>query len=113
MTPEQQNLSNSYSTLLGDLNQAYWAADSLDEKDQLYSIIEVVTNLITQLNAADLATRDAAYNALKSQVATVNKQLTDLQGKINQLINRISTAAAIISDITQVLTFAAQVFPVV
>lgn len=112
MTAEQQNLSDAYSVLLGDLNQAYWAADSLDEKDRLYAIIEVVTNLRTQLVAADFATRNAAYDALKAQVGSVNNELKTLQSQIKELINRISTAAAIVSDIAQVLSVAARVFPV-
>jgi allophanate hydrolase subunit 1 len=111
MTPGQQDLDNAYSILLGDLNQAYWAADSMDVKDQLYGIIEIVTSLITQLVATDLETRNAAYDALLARVGTVNKELKTLQEQINSLINRISTAAAIVSDIAKVLSVAATVFP--
>jgi peptidoglycan hydrolase CwlO-like protein len=108
---DAQDLNNAYSALLSELNQAYWAADSMDVKDQLYGIIEIVTGLITQLDATDLETRDAAYDALLAQVGTVNKELKTLQGQINSLINRISTAATIVSGIAKVLSVAAEVFP--
>ena len=110
-TPQftQQDLNDAYSSLLFDLNQAYWAAIDVNTKDQLFSYVEAVTNIISQLNATDLASRDAAYTALVQQMTTVNNQLTTLQKQINSLINRISTAATIISDIAKVLTVAAQV----
>jgi hypothetical protein len=108
---DAQDLNNAYSALLGDLKEAYWAADSMDVKDQLYGVIEIVTNLITQLVATDLETRDAAYEALLAQVGTVNKELKTLQEQISSLINRISTAATIVSDIAKVLSVAATAFP--
>ena len=109
--PTAQDLSDAYSALLGDLNDAYWAASSLEVKDQLYGIIEAVTSLITQLVAADLASRDAAYAALVAQVAAVNKKLDVLQQQINSMINRINTAATIVSDVAKVLAVAATVIP--
>src|SRR5487761_1726872 len=101
--PTAQDLSNAYSALLGDVNDAYWAASNLEVKDQLYGIIEAVTSLITQLVATDLASRDAAYAALVAQVAAVNKKLDALQQQINSMINRINTAATIVSDVAKVL----------
>jgi len=109
--PAAQDLSNAYSALLRDLNDAYWVASSLEVKDQLYGIIEVVTSLITQLVATDLASRDAAYAALVAQVATVNTKLDALQKQINSMISRINTAATIVSDIAKVLAVAARVIP--
>lgn len=109
--PTAQDLINAYSDLLGDLNEAYWAASSLDVKDKLYAIIEIVTSLITQLVATDLASRNAAYAALVAQVAAVNKKLDALQQQINSMISRINTAATIVSDIAKVLSVVARVFP--
>ena len=109
--PTTQDLSNAYSALLGDLNDAYWAASSLEVKDQLYGIIEAVTSLITQLVATDLASKDAAYAALVGQVAAVNMKLDALQKQVNVMISRIGTAATIVSDIAKVLAVAARVIP--
>jgi hypothetical protein len=109
--PAKQDLINAYSDLLGDLNDAYWAASSLDVKDQLYGIIEVVTSLVTQLVATDLASRDAAYAALVAQVSSTNKKLDALQQQINSMISRINTATTIVSDVAKVLAVAAKVLP--
>jgi hypothetical protein len=105
----QQDLNDAYSQLLFDLSNAYWAAGDMATKDQLYGYVEVVTNLITQLNATDLTIRDAQYTKASQQINAVNGQLKTLQGQITSLINRISTVSTIVADITKVLTVAAQV----
>lgn len=107
----QQNLNDAYSQLLFDLNNAYWAAADMATKDQIYGYVEVVTNLITQLNAADLTARDATYTSLSQQVTTVNGQLKTLQQQISKIISRISTVTTILSDITKAIAVAAQFFP--
>jgi hypothetical protein len=109
--PSGQDLNNAYSDLLDDLNDAYWAAGTLDAKDQIKGISDEVTALITQLDSADLATRNAAFTALSNQVSGVNKQLQTLQTQISGIISKINTATAIVSDITKVVSIAAQVFP--
>jgi hypothetical protein len=109
----QQDLNDAYSQLLFDLNNAYWAAADMNTKDQIYGYVEVVTNLITQLNAADLTIRDEAYTSISQQVTTVNGQLKTLQQQISTIINRISTVTTILSDITKALTIAAQFFPTI
>lgn len=111
--PTVQDLNDAYSELLNDLNDAYWAASSMDAKDQLYGFIEAITSLVTQLNATDLTSRDAAYSALAVQVASANKQLGVLQKQINSLINRINTVAKIIADVDKVVAIAAKVVPAV
>src|ERR1700730_10822783 len=107
--PTAHDLNNAYSDLLDDLNEAYWAASSLEVKDQLYGVIEVVNDVITQLDSTDLESRDAAYAALAAKVTNVNKQLDVLQKQINTIISRINTAATIVSDVAKVLSVAAKV----
>jgi hypothetical protein len=105
----QQDLNDAYSQLLFDLSNAFWAAADMATKDQLYGYVEVVTNLITQLNATDLTTRDETYTKASQQITTVNGQLKTLQGQISTIISRISTVSTIVSDIAKVLTVASQV----
>jgi hypothetical protein len=109
--PSAQDLNDAYSELLDDLNDAYWAASSMDAKDQLYGYIETITSVVTQLDATDLMSRDAAYAALATQVATVNHQLDTLQKQMNALISRISTAAKIVADVAKVVSIATKVVP--
>ena len=73
----KQDLQGAYSTLLNNLNEAYWAASDLNAKDQVYGCIEAVTEVLAQMDAADLENRDAAYLAVLQQVSTVNKGLND------------------------------------
>lgn len=107
----KQDLDDAYSVLLNDLNDAYWAAGDLTAKDQIYGLIEALNAMLTELDAADLESRDAAYAALLQQVTVVNKGLQSLQKQIDSIIKKINTAAAIISDVTKVLTIAAKVLP--
>ncbi len=109
--PTAQDLNDAYSELLDDLNEAYWAAGDMGTKDTLYGYIEAVSGIITQLDSADLASRDPAYTTLVANVSQINTQLGILQQQINTLIARINTAATVISDIAKVLAVAAQLFP--
>ena len=111
--PTVQDLNDAYSELLNDLNDAYWAASSMDAKDQLYGFIEAITILVAQLNSGDLESRDPAYAALAAQVASANKQLGALQKQISSLINRINTVAKIVADVDKVVAIAAKVVPAV
>jgi hypothetical protein len=107
-----KDLSDAYSDLLDDLNDAYWAASSIDTKDQIYGMIEAVGGIISELDSADLNSRDAAYGVLVTNIASLNKQLEALQKGINSLISRINTSASVISDITKILSVAAKIIPV-
>jgi hypothetical protein len=107
----KQPLNNAYAALLQDLNDAYWAANTMDVKDQLYGYIEIVSSAVTQLDATDISSRDVAYAALVANIKDVNNKLGTLQQQINTIISRISTAANIISDIANVLSVTAQLFP--
>lgn len=109
----KQDLNDAYSALLNDLNDAYWAASDVNAKDEIYGLIEAINTILTEMDAVDLESRDAAYTALLQKVTTVNKGLQVLQKQIDSIIKKISTAAAIVSDVTKVLTVAAKVLPAV
>jgi len=108
--PSEQDLNDAYSQLLQDLNVAFNAAGNPDDQADLNDLIDMVTDVITQLNSADFSTRDAAFNALGAQVKAANTKLKTLQTQVDGIIGRISTAATIISDITKVASMAAKVF---
>jgi len=106
----KQDLEKAYSSLLNDLNEAYWAAGDLQTKDKLYGYIEAITEILANIDATDLENRDAGYSSLLQQVSSVNKELQSLQGQINTIISRINIAATIVSDVTKVVTIATKVF---
>jgi hypothetical protein len=108
--PSPQDLNDAYSELLNDLNAAFFAAADPNDKADLNDLIDMVTDVITGLNAADFSTRDAAFNALGAQVKTANTKLQTLQTQVNGIISKINTAATIVSDITKVAALAAKVF---
>jgi hypothetical protein len=109
--PSGQDLNDAYSQLLNHLNEAYWAAGTTSDREQIKVVMDDVTDVITGLNATDLETRDDAYIALSAHVKTANKQLETLQHDIKGIVSGINTAAAIVSDISTVVSLAAQVFP--
>ena len=109
----QQELEDAYSSLLNSLNEAYWAAGDLNAKDKIYGQSEAVSNLLTQLDAADLEVRDGNYAAISAQVTAVNKGLQSLQNQISTIINRINTASTVAGDVAKVLTAAGNVFPAI
>jgi septation ring formation regulator EzrA len=110
LSTDIQQLNNYYSDLLDDLKSAYSTSDDAT-KDRLEPSIDGVINIISQINAVDITSRDRQYSELKVQVFSVNKNLKDLQKEIDQIRESVSIASKIISGISTVVSAAEKVFP--
>jgi hypothetical protein len=110
-TSSSQPLNDVYAKLLDDLNSASFAAKTTDAKEQLGEAARIVAEAVAALDGADLSARNASYDAAKAKVASTNKQLETLQQQIDGIVSKVSTAKAIMSDVAEVVSVTAKLFP--
>jgi hypothetical protein len=108
MPVSQEQLHDAYSDLYDALNQAYWVASTIEDKDSIHDMAEAVYGIISDLNAADIKSRNDDYQALTKSVTTVNTRLKDLQTEIASIIHKVDVATQVVSATAKVLSLASE-----
>lgn len=108
--PQQGDIYTAYKNLYDSLNDAYWAASTIEAKDRIAGQRDQVYTVIMDLVADDIKSRTADFQALRTKVNDVNKRLKVLSDEIAQLVARVSTANAVVSGIAQVLGLSLKFF---
>ena len=108
--PSSQSLDDLYAKLLDDLHRAFLAANTPAAKAEIDGASTIVADALTALNGADLSARDAAFAAARTKVASANERLETLQQQISSMVSKVSTADAIVSDVTNVILAAGKIF---
>src|SRR5690349_1462458 len=104
----QQDLRDAYFDLYNALNDAYWAASTIEDKDLIHGLAEAAFEIMSDLNAADIKSRNDEYANLTKTVTVVNAKLQTLQDQINSIIHNIGVATSVANAASKVLTFASQ-----
>lgn len=100
--PSVQNVHAAFQELHNSLKEAYWVASTIGNKDKIIGLQEVVFDIITELNRADLSSRTQAYEALKAKVDETNNRLERLKGEIDRIIHAIGVASRVVGAIDKV-----------
>ncbi len=104
----QQDVQDAYSDLYDALNDAYWAASTIEGKDLLHGLAEAVYDIDSQLNVADVKSRDDEFKQLTTSVGIVNAKLQTLQTEIDGIVHNISVATSVVNATVKVLSAAAE-----
>ena len=108
MPVSQQELHDAYSDLYDAINQAYWVASTIEDKDRIHDMAESVYDIISDLNAADIKSRNADYTTLTKSVTAVNARLQLLQTDINSIIHKVDVATQVVNAATKAMSLASQ-----
>ncbi|GJQ60440.1 MAG: hypothetical protein D8M57_16065 [Candidatus Scalindua sp. AMX11] len=108
--PTDSDLRAAYQDLYDHLDDAYWAATTIEAKDKIRGISEVVSDLLTDMNQADLSLRTEQYLSLKKSIKGVNKNLDKLKKEIDDIIKKVKLARQILNVIDKALDTAAKFF---
>ena len=111
ITPSQQDVQKAFELLYEELNKAYWAASTIEDKDYLHGIIEIVSDILDQLDIADIKSRTQDFNALSQKVKDLNSRLDKLQQDIDTIIHAVNVATSVTNAIAQAIAVAAKFFP--
>src|SRR5579864_4243844 len=107
----QQEAHDAFEQLYYALDDAYWAASTIQDKDRIRGIQSVVFEILTQLNQADITSRTADFKALAGTFTSIQKKLQDLQSDVDTIIHATQIASKVVNATVQVLSVAARFFP--
>lgn len=106
----QSEVYNAFSHLYDSLNDAYWAASTIEAKDRIAGVRDQVYEVTMDLVGQDIKSRTADFEAVSARVSDVNTRLKALSIDIGSLVARVSAVNAVVTDITQVLKLAKAFF---
>jgi hypothetical protein len=98
----------TYQAVYDALGRAYWEASDINSKDLIYGAQEAIGEIISALDAQDLATDTNVFIQLRPKITAVNASLQTIQTQISAITKNISTAATVIAAINKALSL----FPV-
>ncbi len=108
--PTVAELNKDFQDLYNQLNDGYWSATSIDAKDRIRGISEIVYDILIDINRADLTSRTPEYVELEKAVEYVNKRLDKLKEEIDSIIKKLKLAGQIVNGIDKALDTAAKFF---
>lgn len=103
----RQALLDAFGALHQNLQQAYWAATSIEAQDRIRGIKDLVYDTLTDLNRADIQSHDDALAQLIKGLAQAKGKIDELQGQIDLIIHNLKLAGEVIEAIKTASTAAA------
>jgi hypothetical protein len=110
--PSQDDLSaleKKFYTLYNSLKDAYWAASTVDSKDQIHGAEDLVNQILDSLDRQDLASDNDAMADLTKTLKDSMKDLSDLQNKLDVIVHNVSIANTAIQAINDALIAAGKI----
>ena len=98
------DVAASYQVVYDFLSRAYWEASDIASKDLIYGVQQAIGEIITALDEADIDQLTQQFSTLKPKIEATNQSLAKIKDEIQQITKNISTASAIVSAITKVLS---------
>jgi hypothetical protein len=92
------------------LDDAYWAATTIDAKDAFNGLSQAIFDILTTLEAGAIESATPQYVALKADVDAVNTKLDAVQVQVNNWIHKIDLANKVVGAMAQGVALAAKVF---
>ncbi len=90
-------------TALNTLNQAYKAANTAGDKDQIFSVMEILQDEVNAIAIAGLAFQDAAYVAQTAVFQRSAAQLKAFQEKVDTYIHYIKMTGEVADALAKVM----------
>jgi len=99
-----QTVHDALQELHNSLYAAYRQSKSREVRDQLDDRLDIVRDLITELNRADIASRTISLKAAADSMAGGLKKLDELKKRIQTIADDIGIAAQVLGDVDKVLS---------
>jgi hypothetical protein len=104
--PTPEEMKEAFEALHEALREAYWKASTIEVKDRIRGLEEIVFEIQTALNRAELSARTAAYRALKEKLLRANDSLEQLKGEIDGIVSAVDTAKGVASALDRAVNLA-------
>jgi DUF1680 family protein len=110
MPTTQKDVQAAFQSLYDGLTQAYWSASTIEAKDRIYGVEEIVFDILTDLEKNDLESDYDAFKTVKANVAPVLKKLDALKKEIDDVIQAVKVATEVAGYLDQAIKLAAKYF---
>lgn len=99
--------ADSLLAAIKNLNAAYKAANTADDKDEIFSTMEILQDELNQMGVQGLTANDGQYAALTSAFKGYAQQLQQVKNDIDKLVKYVQLAADVVSSLEKVATLLA------
>ncbi len=87
--------SKEFLALIEVLDNAYWEASSIENKDRIYDVISVFQMEVAELNKLSIQDHDYLYEMITEGVRQVSSKLHSMQVMVREIVERTSTQLAL------------------
>lgn len=105
--PSATVMRDAFQALYESLRDAYWAAPTMETKDRISGIMDVVFDIVSGLNRQIVAENTKALRALKGQISHALKHIKQLKDEIDRAIQAVRVATLVAKNIQTVTELAA------
>ena len=102
-------LQKQFYRLYNSLKDAYWAASTVESKDEIHGAEDLVNQILDTLDCEDLESDNDALANLTETLKHSIKDLSDLQNKLDAIVHNVSIANTAFHAINDALTAAAKI----
>ena len=106
----QQETYRAYQELFDSLTDAYWVANTMQDKDYIKGLEDFVKGILDQLNKGIIHDRTKEFDDLAGSVNIINTRLEKAKEKIDQIIQDVNVATAVAKGIDTVLNIGIKYF---
>lgn len=107
MTSDEKQFYEALGECYNALDDAYWAASSIEVKDNILGCIRHVSDMRDIMLLNKLEDRTAEFGKVAEKIAAGNKRLEKLKDQIDDLINKIDAITKVVATISKVISFKA------
>lgn len=107
------SLQQVFYALYNRLTDAYWAASTVEAKDQIQGAKDLVDQILDMVDRSDLEADNAALGNLTQLLKLSIKDLGDLQNELDRIVHNVAVATTAVDAIGKALSVAGQIVPMV
>jgi hypothetical protein len=110
MKPTLSAVHDAYQGLYNALTNAYWAASTVQDKDRIHAVMDLVFDSLTGLNQTSIQANTPTFTSMQEELKTANAQIETLKSDIAKLVVSIKVATQVASAIDKAVALAAKYF---
>ncbi|OZG73281.1 hypothetical protein BTA51_12455 [Hahella sp. CCB-MM4] len=105
MTPSKiSDASSVFLSLLEVLNDAYWEASTIENKDTVYDVLSIFNQEIAELNKLSIQDHHYPYEMITDGIRYVSPKLHRLQSTVDHVVERTTTQVRLKQLLKSVIT---------
>ena len=109
-SPNLADVREALQEAYDSLSDAYWASSTLEAKDRIYGVEEVVFDALSELDREEIETNTKAYKEVAAALEPILDQLEKLRDDLESLVHAVKVVTQVTSTIDRALKLATKYF---